>query len=768
MSNIQYELKLKEALNDLMDNYQMEFLPYEDAKTANKLKAKKKPKEWFDFYAQLYIRYLETYKKLEDTYDQLMHPQKRNALFPILKKTLGRVLEIKDDLVMFNTHTKAVNSKFVNMDELFFDLKILPEKLEIPIPRYAKELDHKNIVVRDQFVEKFIKQFTDQTLPEEEELVYRDFEKLTEETAMHCILTNERGRQGIQRALAMKEEKKNTKGKRRQAAANTDKTEYAVVVQKYFRAFLDRKIIYEARKSEMEFLGMSPDCEVELEMLIHQSERNRLNRKDDQQRNIDLLKDQTYEIKENLKKTESPDIKEHMLYERRTWITEFYENHEGKELPFDVMEFYERNDVALPLSPEEEDLKKKEAAEAKKNAEKAKKNAGKKKKTEKEEFLDTHVPKGPQNSEYVMELQSTMEGYNYSWGNKEEPEGTDKKYDRALIVDTVMPEIERTIETEVDEIIKCELQNLYLKLAIKKKKKKNKKAKRVKPERKPVIPGAKQVGKRQPLDLMGDCAKFGVLKRLVPAKMTDFLGEHNLIRTIQEAQAEGQIDPSLAQLRNTVAEQIGVRLGGGFFQPGKDRTYLFYGPQGTGKSLMVRALANECNAMVLDLSPYVVADNFTEKKRITELMYIAFKVAKEYQPAIIVIDEIEHFFPSKAAKKKTKKGILAGKCQKFKKDLMGQVKKHLDPSDKVVLICCTNRPNLLSVPEVKKLFNEKFYFPYPDYNARQYLFKHLVKQHNITLSEFFPIEQLASMTKGFTAGSVSLKTFLIISFFLIF
>ena len=99
--------------------------------------------------------------------------------------------------------------------------------------------------------------------------MYRDFEKLTEETAMHCILTNERGRQGIQRALAMKEEKKNTKGKRRQAAANTDKTEYAVVVQKYFRAFLDRKIIYEARKSEMEFLGMSPDCEVELEMLIH-------------------------------------------------------------------------------------------------------------------------------------------------------------------------------------------------------------------------------------------------------------------------------------------------------------------------------------------------------------------------------------------------------------------------------------------------------------------------------------------------------------------
>ena len=73
-----------------------------------------------------------------------------------------------------------------------------------------------------------------------------------------------------------------------------------------------------------------------------------------------------------------------------------------------------------------------------------------------------------------------------------------------------------------------------------------------------------------------------------------------------------------------------MRLGGDFTQPLKDRTYLFYGPSGTGKSLMVRALASETKAMVLDLSPYVVADNFTEKKRITELMYIAFKVAKEF------------------------------------------------------------------------------------------------------------------------------------------
>jgi SpoVK/Ycf46/Vps4 family AAA+-type ATPase len=86
---------------------------------------------------------------------------------------------------------------------------------------------------------------------------------------------------------------------------------------------------------------------------------------------------------------------------------------------------------------------------------------------------------------------------------------------------------------------------------------------------------------------------------------------------------------------------------------------------------------------------------------------------------------------------------------------MNQVKKHLTPEDRVALICCTNRPNLLNVGECKKFFNEKFYFPYPDYSARQYLFKTLVKEHDIELSEFFPLGQFAFMTKGYTAGSVS-------------
>ena len=739
----------------------MEFIPFEENVAKGKLRGRRTPKEWFDFYSQMYIKYIETYKKLEDVYDQILHPQKRVALFEILKNTLSRVLEIKKDLIMFNVHSEAKNSIFINLDELFFDLKISPEKLEVPIPRFVKEINYKALDVRDQLIKKYFIEDTgqdkDNVLPEEEELIYRDFEKIDDTTAMHWILVNERGRQGILRATSVRDEIKGNRPKRRQGNNPNEKNDSSTTIQKYFRAYLDRKKIHQMRLEEMEFLGMLPEEEAILDTLNEKVDKIRHKRKIEQKRNMDNLIDATNEIKANLMKTESPDIKEKMLYDRRNWITDFYEDHEGKELPQKVEDFYERHNVGKPLSPEELELKKKEAAAKKKAKQKAKANKKKKKKTEKEEFLSSRVAKGAENSLLLKMIKTGVDNFSSEWASKEEADNFEQTFDRQLIVGKVMPEIEKNIEKEVDEIIKCELKNLYTKLSIKKKKGKKKKKKKKKKGKKKKIPGAKLVGNYHPTDLMGNLSKAGVLKMLKQDTMADFKGGYNLLRTIQEAKAEKknpQPDPSFAQLRNSIKEIVGIPLGAGFTEPGKMRTYLFYGPQGTGKSLMVRALATECRAMVLDISPYVVESMMTDKKEITKLMYTTFKVAKEFQPAIILIDEAEHYWPSKKAKKKTKKGQLAGKCVKMKKDLVKQIKKHLDPEDRVAVIACTNRPYYMNTKEVKKLFAEKFYFPYPDYQSRGMLFKDIVKKKGIQLTEDFPLSQFCLMTEGYTGSSV--------------
>lgn len=748
MSDQYFDLKAKQAINELNDIYNMEFIPFEENQ-ARGLRFKRSPKEWFDFYARLYLSYLDTYKKLEDVYDQLTHPQKRKEMYDILTRTIGRLMQIKDDLIMFNVDTKAVNSDFFNLDELLFDMKILPSRLEIPIPRFGKELNPDIIRKRDETIRTLLERRDgDDPLPEEEELVYKDLDQLQQSTAMHVILVNERGRQGIQKAIQKREELKNNMKGRGKKEDKTD--EYVLVVQKYYHALIDRKKIHQLRIKEMEFLDMIPDADEELERLSKQVEDLRIERKENQARIQNELIDFKSEIKSAMEINESPDIKEEKLFERRTWMTKYYEEHEGKELPKNAMEFYEYDNVAIPLTPEEEDLRRKEEQEKKKAAQKAKANKGKKK-TEREEFLDSMEAKGPENSIYFKQLHEEVDRYNQLWTGKDNKDVFSAKFDPDIIKREVRPEIERKIENEVDEIIKCELASLHLKLGITKKKDKPKRARKVKPI-KSKIPGAKQVGNRAIRDLLCDVVNWNIYKMLKPAKMSDFVGEHNMLRTIQEAQCDTQPDPSLAQVRNRVAEFVGIPLATEYFKPGLTNTYLFYGPQGTGKSLMVRALAAETNAIVLDISPYATADTIAgDKKKITEFMYIVFKVAKELQPAIILIDEIEQFFP---LKKKKPKGIVLGRCSKLKKDLMAQIKKHLEPSDRVAVIACTNKPYYCNMVDLKKLFQKKFYFPYPDYNSRIEIFEHLCKVNEIPLSDDFPVSQLGLMTEGCTPGSV--------------
>ena len=56
----------------------------------------------------LYIKYIEVYKKLEDSYDQMVHPQKRILLKEMLENTMVRLTEVKHELIKYNTHTDHV------------------------------------------------------------------------------------------------------------------------------------------------------------------------------------------------------------------------------------------------------------------------------------------------------------------------------------------------------------------------------------------------------------------------------------------------------------------------------------------------------------------------------------------------------------------------------------------------------------------------------------------------------------------------------------
>lgn len=75
---------------------------------------------FFQRVAVLYVRYLQILRQLETVYDQLVHPQKRRVLQSVLDNVIGRVLELKNDMV------ETEFSEYHYVDDVLHDLKLRP------------------------------------------------------------------------------------------------------------------------------------------------------------------------------------------------------------------------------------------------------------------------------------------------------------------------------------------------------------------------------------------------------------------------------------------------------------------------------------------------------------------------------------------------------------------------------------------------------------------------------------------------------------------
>lgn len=83
---------------------------------------------FFQRVAVLYMRYLKLFRQLEKVYDQVIHPQKRRAIRLTLDGVMGRVLELKYDMV------ETEFSEYHYLDDVLHDMKLTPVSVE-PQPK---------------------------------------------------------------------------------------------------------------------------------------------------------------------------------------------------------------------------------------------------------------------------------------------------------------------------------------------------------------------------------------------------------------------------------------------------------------------------------------------------------------------------------------------------------------------------------------------------------------------------------------------------------
>jgi len=171
---------------------------------------------------------------------------------------------------------------------------------------------------------------------------------------------------------------------------------------------------------------------------------------------------------------------------------------------------------------------------------------------------------------------------------------------------------------------------------------------------------------------------------------------------------------------------------------------LLYGPPGTGKTLIARAVANTIRANFYLISgPEIGSKYYGEsEKKLRDI----FKEAEKTSPSIIFIDEIDSLAPSRD-----------NTSTEVERRIVSQLLTLMDglsPSDKVIVLAATNRPNAVD-PALRRpgRFDREIEIPAPDAYARYEILR--VHTRRVPLAQDVDIKKIAEMTSGFVGADLA-------------
>jgi proteasome regulatory subunit len=174
---------------------------------------------------------------------------------------------------------------------------------------------------------------------------------------------------------------------------------------------------------------------------------------------------------------------------------------------------------------------------------------------------------------------------------------------------------------------------------------------------------------------------------------------------------------------------------------------LLHGPPGTGKTLMAKAVANQTDATFIKMAGSELVHKFIGEG--AKLVRDLFQVARDHEPAVVFIDEIDAI----ASKRTDSKTSGDAEVQRTMMQLLSEMD-GFDERGDIRIIAATNRFDMLDRAILRPgRFDRLIEVPHPDEAGREKIFR--IHTRDMNLADDVDFERLAQETEDLSGADVA-------------
>ncbi|XP_058731276.1 uncharacterized protein LOC131603046 [Vicia villosa] len=173
---------------------------------------------------------------------------------------------------------------------------------------------------------------------------------------------------------------------------------------------------------------------------------------------------------------------------------------------------------------------------------------------------------------------------------------------------------------------------------------------------------------------------------------------------------------------------------------------LLFGPPGTGKTMLAKAVATECNTTFFNISASSVVSKWRGDSE--KLVKVLFELARHHAPATIFLDEIDAIISQRGEARSEHEA-----SRRLKTELLIQMDGLTRTDELVFVLAATNLPWELDAAMLRRL-EKRILVPLPEPEARRSMFEELLPRQPD--EEQIPYDLLVDRTEGYSGSDIRL------------